>query len=214
MDYEVDGQVISIPDDKVQEYAKSQEWYNQSLDAMREKGFNAGKSKWEAEREELVGTYTREIENTKKATSSKASEREEALLERFAAVENTLKEEREARISAERNAKLSGVKNDVINALGDVTDDYYRNGLTRDAMEAYDVEAGSFTLSTGESGDIQALVSEFKAKYPPQFKSKQPNGMGINGGALSNSVTIPKDLSFDKMSVAQKVAYMEQKGVN
>lgn len=199
-EHEVDGQVVSIPDDKVQEYAKSQKWYNETLDSVREKGFLAAKQKWEAEKEELVGTYTREIENTKKSTSSKASEREEALLERFASVEKTLKEEREARLQAEKNAKLSEVKNQVTNALGDVIDDYYRRGLSRDALEAYDIETDKFTLPTGESGSLEDLVENFKVEYAPQFKSKQPNGTGINGGPV---VDLPANATDEQKRIAK-----------
>lgn len=176
-----EGKKIEVPDEKIQEYVKNAEWFNKSLDAVRAKGFESAKSKWEQEKEELVGTYTREIENTKKQISSNASERESAMMERFGSLENTLKEEREARLKAEKDAKLSTVKSDILNALSSVKDPFYKENLTKQSIELYDLESGKFVLKNGEGVDLDGLVGQYKSQYASQFESKQPQGVGLGG---------------------------------
>lgn len=184
MEYEVDGQTVTVPDDLVKEYAKEKGLFNEEFDSARTKGYKSAEAKWQAEKEELVGTYSRELENTKKMNSGKKDEQISALQEQISTLTESFNTAQNKAQELEIANKTETVKSDLATQLAGVNNDYDRKNMLRDAMDNFDVSTGQFKLQSGATGSVNEVVAEFKKALPDRFSSNQPSGPGINGGAV------------------------------
>ena len=211
MQMEVDGVMVDVmPVSKVQEYSKTQDWYNTDLDAVGNKRHASAMAQGTKSLEELQATHAAELAASKQVHSGKRDEVIEGLTTQVNTVTETMKNWEKRAIDAELKSRTGSLKGDLAAVMGGVEDDYIRNGHINDAMKTATVngDVAQFTLKSGAFGCAAEMLAELQAEYPQHFLSKQPAGSGVNGGATN--VVVPNK-PYGEMNVAEKAAYLEQK---
>lgn len=212
MQMEIDGAMVDVmPVSKVQEYSKTQDWYNADLDAVGNKRHASAMAQGTKALEESEATHAAALLAATQVNSGKSNEVIEGLTSQVSTITATMKAFEQRALDAELKSKTGSLKGDLAALMGGVEDPYVRNGHINDAMNTATVngEVAQFTLKSGAFGGPAEYLAQLQNEFPQHFTSNQPGGVGLTGG--TGKVPVPNK-PYSEMSVPEKAAYLEQKG--
>jgi len=208
---EIEGVMVDVmPVSKVQEYSKTQEWYNADLDAVGNKRHASAMAQGTKSLEEANAVHAAELLAATQVNSGKRDEVIEGLTSQVSTVTASMKAFEQRAIDAELKSRTGSLKGDLAALMGGVEDGYTRNSHINDAMKTATVngDVAQFTLKSGAFGGAAEYVAQLQAEFPQHFTSKQPGGSGLTGG--QGNVPVPNK-PFKDMTVPEKAAYLESK---
>lgn len=213
MQMEVDGVMVDVmPVSKVQEYSKTQDWYNSDLDAVGNKRHASAMAQGTKSLEEARVLHASELQQAQTLATGSNSDKMQALLDANSTLTKGFNDLKTDLATEKENGIKSTHKATLASALSSVADEFVRESLIESGMKSLIVgEDGQmyFKLDTGEMVDASRLAESYSNKYPQHFLLNQPSGAGITGG--NTNVAVPNK-PYKDMSIPEKAAYLEQKG--
>ena len=216
MQIKVGEEMVEVDNSTILEGFRNEPDYNAEVDRIAEKRANNAaletKSTYEATLSQMKVDHEAELKAIQQVNSGKKSEETQGLTAQIETLTKTMNAFEQRANDAELKVKTSSLKSDLATAMADVSDEYLRGSHIKDAMVRAKVngDTAQFELKTGAFGNASDMVAEIKSEFPQHFTSKQPNGNGINGGALTGVGLLNSALGGD---MASKMAYVEQNGL-
>jgi len=218
MEFDVDGTTVSVPDEQVSKGASTLSNYNTEIDRIVDKRVGEFKSTQEttyaADKEALIATHTQELADAKTLATGSKNERDNLLIQANEDMQTQINELKNGLASEKLEGRKSALKNDLTSGLSGVNDDLVRNSLIRNAMDTviqgddgsmYFKAEGGALISAGD------MAKQYETTYPQHFKSDQPQGLGLTGGALATGPSLLKAALGGDM--AAKLEYTKQHGM-
>ena len=213
MEYEVNGEKVDIPDADILSNFKNDPAYNAEIDRIVAGKTNTFETQFKSESEaamsQLKSDHQIELDASKAVATGKGNEAMEGLKTQIQLLTDNFKASEQRAADLTKENKTVTVTNEITNALSLVKDPYDKQNLTRDAMSLYDTESGQFKLDSGAMGGLDDVVKQMQGIHPGRFTSKQPNGPGVNGGALTGSNLLQAALGGN---MDAKLAYAAEHG--
>jgi len=217
MDFDVDGTTVSVPDEQVSKGASTLPSYNTEIDRIVDKRVGDFKSTQEttyaADKETLIATHAKELADYKTLNTGSKNDQNNLLIQANEDMQTQINELKNGLASEKLEVRKSTLKNDLTSGLSGVNDDLVRNSLIRNAMDTViQGDDGSMYFKAEGGALISAvdMAKQYETTYPQHFKSDQPQGLGLTGGALATGPSLLKAALGGDM--AAKLAYSEQHG--
>lgn len=216
MQHEVNGEMVEIPNEDILKNFKNDKAYNDEVDRIVDGRVNTFKTEITTTNDtalsQLKSDHATELEAAKNVNSGKKDLEIQGLTTQIGTLTKTMKGFEDRALQAEQNGKLGALKTSLASAMSGVPDDFVRDGHINQAMSKAKINGDvvQFELSTGAFGGVAEMISEIQTGYPQHFASKQPNGNGVKGGALTGPNLLAAALGGD---MASKMAYAKEHGM-